>query len=181
MCFKQMGRSVRSVSLRACEMTVNDPASFIRHFAKLERLSIIDPVAHSTVLDDSVEFPTLGGVLELQYLFIGRGIWDFVHQLSQLPLAFHTVVLEAIHVNLLAPVNKLLATCRETMTRVDIRDRAFSYFLTFAEERPADSQQHFRFCQKYLSHGLRCPSGDALQHRGHQLRSIRLSGRMGTN
>jgi len=125
MCFKQMGRSVRSVSLRACEMTVNDLASFIHHFTKLERLSIIDPVAHSTVLDDSVEFPILGGVLELQYLFFGRGIWDFVHQLSQLPLVFHTVVLEGIHISLLAPVNELLATCRETLTRVDIRDRAF--------------------------------------------------------
>jgi len=135
MCFKQIGRSVRSVSLGACEMTVNDLASFIHHFSKLERLSIIDPVAHSSVLDDSVEFPILGGVLELQYLFGGRGIRDFVHQLSQLPLAFHTVVLEAIHTSLLAPVNELLATCRETLTTVDIRDRALSYFLTFVEER----------------------------------------------
>ena len=128
MCFKQMGRSVRSVSLPACEMTVNELVSFVRHFVKLERLSIIDPIAHSAVLDDSVEFPTLSGVLELQYLFVGQGRWDFVHQLSLLPLTFHTVVLEAIHISLLAPINELLATCRETLKRVDIRDRAFSYF-----------------------------------------------------
>lgn len=132
-CFEQMGRSVRSISLRACEMTVNDLVPFVRPFAKLERLSIIDPVAHSTVLDDSVDFPILSGVLELQYLFVGRGIWDFVHQLSQLPLAFHTMVLEAIHISLLAPINELLATCRETLTRVDIRDRVLNYFSTFVK------------------------------------------------
>ena len=90
-------------------------------------------VAHSTVLDDSVDFPILSGVLELQYLFVGRGIWDFVHQLSQLPLAFHTMVLEAIHISLLAPINELLATCRETLTRVDIRDRVLNYFSTFVK------------------------------------------------
>ena len=135
MCFKQIGRNVRSVILRACEMNVNDLVSFIRHFVKLERLSIIDPVAHSTVLDDSVELPILSGVLELQYLFVGRGIWDFVQQLSLLPLAFHTVVLEGIHISLLAPINELLATCRETLTRVDIRDRAFSCFWAFMKER----------------------------------------------
>jgi hypothetical protein len=32
MCFKQMGRSVRSVSLRACKMTINDLVSFMRSF-----------------------------------------------------------------------------------------------------------------------------------------------------
>ena len=42
MCFKQMGYSVRSISLRACKMTINDLVSFVRHFVKLERLSIID-------------------------------------------------------------------------------------------------------------------------------------------
>ena len=57
-------------------------------------------------------------------MFVGRDIWDFIHQLSLLPLAFHTVVLEGIHMSLLAPINELLATCRETLTRVDIRDRA---------------------------------------------------------
>jgi len=62
----------------------------------------------------------------LQYLFVGRGIWDFVHQLSQIPLTFHTVVLEGIHISLLAPINELIATCRETLTRVDIRDRALA-------------------------------------------------------
>ena len=131
LCFKQMGRSVRSVSLQACKMTINDLVSFILHLVKLERLSIIDPIVYSTVLDDSTEFPTLGGVLELKYLFVGRGIWDFVHQLSLLPLAFHTVVLEGIHISLLPPVNELVASCRETLTRVTIRDRAFSHPLAF--------------------------------------------------
>ena len=127
MCFKQMGCSVRSVSLRACKMTINDLVSFLRHFVKLERLSVIDPIVYSSTLDDSVEFPILGGVLELRYMFIGREIWDFIHQLSLLPLAFHTVVLEGIHISLLAPINELLATCRETLTRIDVRDRAYNY------------------------------------------------------
>ena len=131
MCFKQIGRSVRLVTLRACEMTVNDLVSFIRHFVKLEQLTVFDPVAHIAVLDDSVEFPILGGVLELQYLYVGRGIWDFVHQLSLLPLEFHTIALEATHISLLEPINELLATCRETLKRIDVRDRASSYFQTF--------------------------------------------------
>jgi len=134
MCFKQMGYSVRSISLRACKMTINDLVSFVRHFVKLERLSIIDPIVYDSTLDDSVESPVLGGVLELRYMFVGRDIWDFIHQLSLLPLAFHTVVLEGIHISLLAPINELLATCRETLTRIDIRDRAFSYFRTCVEE-----------------------------------------------
>lgn len=129
MCFKQMGRSVRSVSLRACKMTINDLVSFVRHFVKLERLSLIDPIVYNCVLDDLVELPVLSGVLELRYMFVGRDIWDFIHQLSLLPLAFHTVVLEGIHISLLAPINELLATCRETLTRIDIRDRAFNYVL----------------------------------------------------
>ena len=128
MCFKQIGCSVRSVSLRACKMTINDLVSFLRHFVKLERLSIIDPVAYNSVLDDSVESPVLGGALELRYMFAGRDVWDFIHQLSLLPLAFHTVVLEGIHISLLTPVDELIATCRETLTKIDIRDRAFSHF-----------------------------------------------------
>ena len=123
-CFKEMGRSVRSVSLRACKMTINHLVSFIRHFVKLERLSLIDPIVYNSALDDLVEFPVLSGILELRYMFVGRDIWDFIHQLSLLPLAFHTVVLEGIHISLLAPINELLATCRETLTRIDIRDRA---------------------------------------------------------
>ena len=123
-CFKQMGLTVRSVSLRACEITINDLVSFIRHFVKLERLSLIDPIVYNSVLDDSVESPVLSGVLELRYMFVRRDIWDFIYQLSLLPLTFHTVVLEGIHISLLAPVNELLATCHETLTRIDIRDRA---------------------------------------------------------
>ena len=134
MCFKQMGYSVRSVSLRACKMITNDLVSFVRHFIKLERLSIIDPIVYKSTLDDSVEFPVLCGVLELRDIFAGRDIWDFIHQLSLLPLAFHTVVLEGIPINLLAPINELLATCRETLARIDIRDRACNYFPTCAEE-----------------------------------------------
>ena len=134
MCFKQMGCSVRSISLRACKMTINDLVSFLRLFVKLERLSVIDPIVYSSTLDDSVDFPILGGVLELRYMFIGRDIWDFIHQLSLLPLAFHTVVLEGIHISLLAPINELLATCRETLARIDIRDRAYNYLRTFARE-----------------------------------------------
>jgi len=109
-------------------MTINDLVSLVRHFVKLERLSIIDPIVYNSILDDSVEFPILTGVLELRYMFVGRDIWDFIHQLSLLPLAFHTVVLEGIHISLLGPVNELLATCRETLTRIDIRDRGFSYY-----------------------------------------------------
>ena len=124
MCFKEMGRSVRSVSLRACKMTINDLVSFVRHFVKLERLSLIDPIVYNSILDDPVELPAFSGVLELRYMFVGRDIWDFIHQLSLLPLTFHTVVLEGIHISLLAPTNELLATCRETLTRIDIRDRA---------------------------------------------------------
>jgi hypothetical protein len=129
-CFKQIGYSLRSVSLRACKMTINDLVSLVRYFVKLERLCIIDPIVYSSTLDDSVEFPVLGGILELRYMFVSRDIWDFIHQLSLLPLTFHTVVLEGIHISLLAPVNELLATCRETLTRIDVRDRTFSYFRT---------------------------------------------------
>lgn len=103
-------------------MTINDLASLIRYFGKLERLSIIDPIVYNSVLDDSADFPIFSGVLELRYMFVGRDIWDFIHQLSLLPLAFHTVVLEGIHISLLAPINELLATCRESLTRIDIRD-----------------------------------------------------------
>lgn len=106
-------------------MTINDLASFVRHFIKLERLSIIDPIVYSSVLDDSVELPVLGGVLELRYMFTDRGTRDFIHQLPLLPLAFHTVVLKGTHISLSAPISELLATCCETLTRVDIRDRAF--------------------------------------------------------
>ena len=127
MCFKEMGCSVRSVSLRACKMTINDLASFVCQFTKLERLSIIDPIIPNAVFEDSVELPVFGGILELRYMLTDRGTRDFVHQLPLLPLAFHTVVLEAIHISLSAPISDLLATCRETLTRVDIRDRAFSY------------------------------------------------------
>ena len=130
MCFKQMGCSVRSVSLRACKMTINDLVSFVRHFVKLERLSIIDPIVYSnnTTFDDSMELPILGGVLELRYLFADRRVRDFIHQLSLLPLAFHTVILEGIHISLSPPINELLATCRETLARIDIRDRAFGFY-----------------------------------------------------
>ena len=134
MCFGQMGCSVRSLSLRACKMTINDLISFLGYFVKLERLSVIDPIVYSSTLDDSVEFPILGGVLELRYMFVGRDIWDFVHQLSLLPLAFHTVVLEGIHISLLPPINELLATCRETLTRIDIRDRACNYIRPSVKE-----------------------------------------------
>lgn len=123
MCFKQMGRSVRSVSLRACKMTVNDLVSFVRHFIKLERLSLIDPIVYNSAFDDSVESPDLNGILELRYMFVGRDTWDFIHQLSLLPLAFNAVVLEGIHLSLLTPINGLLATCRETLIKIDIRDR----------------------------------------------------------
>jgi len=116
-------------------MTINDLVSFVRHFVKLERLSVIDPIVYNCVLEDSVESPALGGVLELRYMFVGRDIWDFIHQLSLLPLTFHTVVLEGIHISLLAPINELLATCRETLTRIDIRDRTFNYSWTFLKER----------------------------------------------
>jgi hypothetical protein len=134
MCFKRMGRSVRSVSLRACKMTTNDLVLFVRHFVELERLVIIDPIVFDTMLDDSMESPVLSGVLELRYMFVGRGIWDFIHQLSLLPLAFHTVVLEGIHISLIAPINELLATCRETLTRIDFRDRTSSCFRASVEE-----------------------------------------------
>jgi len=122
MCFKQMGTSVRSLSLRACKMTINDLVSLVRYFVKLERLAIIDPIVYNSILDDSIEFPVYTGVLELRYMFAGRDIWDFIHQLSLLPLAFHTVVLEGIHISLLAPINDLLATCSETLAKIDIRD-----------------------------------------------------------
>ena len=169
MCFKQMGCSVRSISLRACKMTINDLVSFLRLFVKLERLSVIDPIVYSSTLDDSVDFPILGGVLELRYMFIGRDIWDFIHQLSLLPLAFHTVVLEGIHISLLAPINELLATCRESLARIDIRDRAYNYPRTFAKGICADpSLQSFRLCQERQPHRLRCPSRDAPQHGGYQ-------------
>jgi hypothetical protein len=108
-------------------MTINDLVSFVRHFVKLERLSLIDPIVYNSVLDDPVELPVLNGVLELRYMFVGRDIWDFIHQLSLLPLAFHTVVLEGIHISLLAPINELLASCRETLKRIDIRDRASNH------------------------------------------------------
>lgn len=116
-------------------MTINDLMSFVRHFVKLERLSIIDPIVYNSTLDDFVESPVLTGILELRYMFVGRDIWDFIHQLSLLPLAFHTVVLEGIHISLLAPINELLATCRETLARIDIRDRAFNYLRIFTEEQ----------------------------------------------
>ena len=127
MCFKQVGYSVRSVSLRACEMTINDLVSFVRHFIKLERLSIIDPFVYSssTTLDDSTELPILGGVLKLGCLLHQGEVLNFTHQLSLLPLAFHTVILEATDITMSAPINRLLAKCREALTRVDIRDRAF--------------------------------------------------------
>jgi hypothetical protein len=133
-CFAQMGRSVRSVSLRACKLTINDLVSFARLFVKLERLSLIDPIVHYFVPEEPVESPVLSGILELRYMFVGRIIWDFIHQLSLLPLAFHTVVLEAIHISLLAPINELLAACRETLTRIDILDRGSHYLQTPVEE-----------------------------------------------
>lgn len=104
-------------------MTINHLVSFIRHLVKLEQFSLINPIVYDSALDDSVKFPVLSGILELRYMFVGRDTWDFIHQLSLLPLAFHTVVLEGIHINLLAPINELLASCRETLTRIDIRDR----------------------------------------------------------
>jgi len=150
MCFEQIGRSVRSVSLRACKMTINDLVSFLRHFVKLERLSIIDPVVYSSILDDLVESSVPGGVLELRYMFVGRDVWDFIHQLSLLPLVFHTVVLEGIHISLLVPVNELIATCSETLTRIDIRDRAFSYFQTRTKDNFVLTRNS-RLCQEHQS------------------------------
>ena len=128
LCFKQLGRTVRSVSLRACKMNINVLVSFVRHFVQLERLSLIDPIVYNSLLDDSVEFPVLSGVLELRYMFVGRDTWEFLHQLSMLPLTFHTVVLEGIHISLLTPINELLATCCETLTKIDIRDRESTHF-----------------------------------------------------
>lgn len=151
MCFKQMGCSVRSISLRACKMTINDLVSFMRQFVKLERLSIIDPIVYNSALDDSVELPILGGALELRYMFSGRDIWDFIHQLSLLPLAFHTVVLEGVHISLLAPINELLATCRETLTRIDIRDREP---VSGRMWKSNWSLKHSRFCQEHQPHPL---------------------------
>ena len=115
-------------------MTINHLVSFVRHFIKLERLSLIDPIVYNSVLDDLIEPPVLSGVLELRYMFVRRDIWDFLHQLSLLPLAYHTVVFEGIHISLLAPINELLATCRETLTRIDICDRTSSHFQKPVEE-----------------------------------------------
>ena len=109
-------------------MSVNDLVSFIGHFVKLEHLSLIDPIVYNSVLNDSVESPVLSGVLELRYMFAGRDTWEFIHQLSLLPLATHIVVLEGIHISLLLPIHEIIATCNETLTRIDIRDRASSHF-----------------------------------------------------
>ena len=108
-------------------MTINDLVSFVRHFIKLERLSIIDPFVYSSsiTLDDSTELPILGGALKLGCLLHQGEVLNFTHQLSLLPLAFHTVILEATDITMSAPINRLLAKCREALTRVDIRDRAF--------------------------------------------------------
>ena len=132
-------------------MTINDLVSFMRQFVKLERLSIIDPIVYNSALDDSVELPILGGALELRYMFSGRDIWDFIHQLSLLPLAFHTVVLEGVHISLLAPINELLATCRETLTRIDIRDREPVSGRVWKSDW---SLKHSRFCQEHQPHPL---------------------------
>lgn len=147
LCFKQIGRTVRSVSLRACKMTINDLVSFVSHFVKLERLSLIDPIVYNSILEDALESPVLSGVLELRYMFVGREIWAFIHQLSLLPLEFHTLVLEGIHISLLVPINELLAACHETLTRVDIRDRASKNLCIIIG---ADLLlKHFRFRQEY--------------------------------
>lgn len=129
-------------------MSINDLVLFLRHFLRLERLSLIDPIVYNSVLDDSVESPVLSGVLELRYMFVGRGIWDFIDQLSRLPLTFHTVVLEGIHISLLEPINELLAACRETLTRIDIRDRASRHFKNPIRELLVLTryQKRFRFC-----------------------------------
>ena len=121
-------------------MDIDHLTSFLRPFTNLEDLSLLDP---RILLGPKPEYPpeplNAKGKINLELrINMAHGGGSFVHELSLLPVAIHTITLSECNPPMIPPwvegvdsgvteINKLFAASRETLTHFRVhRDGKFT-------------------------------------------------------
>ena len=121
-CFGGLVPKVRELWLEDCQMDITRFVSFVRPFAKLERLRLMRPQCpNENKLQqwDIAEPPSLKGTLEYHQpdVAASRNIGSLIQEFSLLPTSFSTVVFRE-RLETPTAVNRLLAASRKTLTKI---------------------------------------------------------------